>query len=166
MEVFSLNFIFSLTTCQSYKTTLAYLAYLGFPNEDITLGLKIVLKKQQSQRDCFLCYVFGATGSGKTSFMRGCLGKTFQSNYKPTIKEFSIVNSIEVYGVEKELVVRFKIGIIVRCKSMDLNSTLKFFQTKKSLKVAMYYALFMTLEILIHLPMLLIFGYFNYFFII
>ncbi len=100
------NLIFkSLTTCQSYKTTLAYLAYLGFPDQNTSNGLKIVSKNLTSQRDCFLCFVFGATGSGKTSFMRGCLGKPFQSTYIPTTKEFSVVNSIEVFGVEKELVV-------------------------------------------------------------
>ena len=84
---------------------MAYFAYLGYPDQDTTLGLKIVPKNQASQRDCFVCYVFGATGSGKTSFMRGCLGKAFQSTYIPTTKEYSVINSIEVFGVEKELVV-------------------------------------------------------------
>ena len=60
-----------MTTLLNYKTTLAYFAYLGFPDKDTTKGLKVTrskkidLKKGKVQRDVFLAYVFGAAGSGK-----------------------------------------------------------------------------------------------------
>jgi hypothetical protein len=37
--------------------------------------------------------------------MRGFIGKKFQETYVPTLKEYAVVNSLEVRGVEKELVV-------------------------------------------------------------
>ena len=61
----------SMTTLLNYKTTLAYFAYLGFPDKDTTKGLKVTrskkidVKKGKVQRDVFLSYVFGAAGSGK-----------------------------------------------------------------------------------------------------
>jgi Ras family protein T1 len=61
--------LLSMTTLLSYKTTLAYLAYLGYPHEDTSSALKVIKKEQGSKRNVFLCYIFGATGSGKTSFM-------------------------------------------------------------------------------------------------
>ena len=65
-----------MTTLLSYKTTLAYLAYLGYPYEDTTTALNVILpRKRESvrfggsgpQRNVFLCYVLGAAGSGKVS---------------------------------------------------------------------------------------------------
>jgi hypothetical protein len=97
--------------------------------------------------------VFGATGSGKSSFMRGCLGKPFQNTYVPTTKEFSVVNSIEVYGVEKELVVIIFFTFIYRWKSMDHNLILRFFLIRRNWRAAMYYVLSMIPTIHIHLHM-------------
>lgn len=59
-----------MTTLLDYKITLAYLTYLGYPG-DTTKALKITRprkadrKKGKVQRNVFLCYVFGAVGSGK-----------------------------------------------------------------------------------------------------
>jgi Ras family protein T1 len=59
-----------MTTLLDYKTTLAYLAYLGFEG-DTTTALKVTRsrkadgKKKRVTRNVFLCYVFGATGCGK-----------------------------------------------------------------------------------------------------
>jgi Ras family protein T1 len=61
---------FSMTTLLDYRTTLAYLAYLGYDG-DATNALKITRPKRldrrrgKIQRTVFLSYVFGATGSGK-----------------------------------------------------------------------------------------------------
>jgi Ras family protein T1 len=61
----------SMTTLLNYKITLSYFAYLGFFDKDTTKALKIVRKKKSDRknsklhRDVFLCYVFGAAGSGK-----------------------------------------------------------------------------------------------------
>ena len=59
----------------------------------------------------FLCYVLGATGSGKTSLLRSFVSKTYKGGddglgvYEPTTKVLSVVNSVEMEGVEKYLVV-------------------------------------------------------------
>jgi len=59
-----------MTTLLSYKTTLAYLAYLGY-NGDTTSALKIIRPKKtvrrfgKVQKNVFSCYVFGSRGSGK-----------------------------------------------------------------------------------------------------
>jgi Ras family protein T1 len=65
-----------MTTLLSYKTTLAYLAYLGYPHEDTTTALNVIRPRKREparfggsgpQRNVFLCYVLGAAGSGKVS---------------------------------------------------------------------------------------------------
>jgi len=79
----------------------------------------------------FLCYVLGATGSGKTSLLRSFVNKGFSGGgggddsgvsaglglgsgsrgmigYEPTTKVLSVVNSVEMEGVEKYLVVSCK----------------------------------------------------------
>ena len=64
------NIFRSMTTLLDFKTTLAYLAYLGYEG-DTTTALKITkprksdLRRGKLQRTVFLGYVFGATGSGK-----------------------------------------------------------------------------------------------------
>lgn len=61
---------FSMTTLLDHKTTLGYLAYLGY-NGDTTTALKVTKprkadrKRGKIQRSVFSCFVFGATGSGK-----------------------------------------------------------------------------------------------------
>jgi len=61
-----------MTTLLSYKTTLAYLAYLGY-NGDTTSALKIIRPKKAAkkigkiQKNVFSCYVFGSPGSGKVN---------------------------------------------------------------------------------------------------
>lgn len=63
-----------MTTLIDYKTTLKYLAYLGFEGDTrtalkVTRPKKLDRKKGKIQRNVFLCYVFGASGSGKVSIM-------------------------------------------------------------------------------------------------
>jgi len=52
-----------------------------------------------------LCYVLGATGSGKTSLLRSFVNRNRGEEYEPTTKVLSVVNSVEMEGVEKYLVV-------------------------------------------------------------
>lgn len=102
----------SLTTLLDHKTTLAYLAYLGYPGESQTEALqvtrprKIDIRKGKVTRNVFLCYVCGAAGSGKTSLLREFAGKPFNAMYEPTSKPISVVNSVDIVGSEKYLVVR------------------------------------------------------------
>ncbi|KAL9711007.1 ERMES complex Ca(2+)-binding regulatory GTPase gem1 [Leucoagaricus gongylophorus] len=102
----------SLTTLLDHKTTLAYLAYLGYPGESQTEALqvtrprKIDIRKGKVTRNVFLCYVCGAAGSGKTSLLREFAGKPFNAMYEPTSKPISVVNSVDIVGSEKYLVLQ------------------------------------------------------------
>lgn len=64
------------------------------------------LRGRKVQKNVLLCYVFGATGSGKTSLLRGFIGKTFSDAYLPTTKTQTVVNSIDANGAEKYLVLQ------------------------------------------------------------
>ncbi|KAF8964349.1 EF hand associated-domain-containing protein [Flammula alnicola] len=91
----------SMTTLLDHKTTLAYLAYLGYPDEPRTSALQ-----GKVTRNVFLCYVCGAAGSGKTSLLRAFAGKPFTPIYEPTNKMISVVNSVDIDGSEKYLVLQ------------------------------------------------------------
>lgn len=126
----------SMTTLLDHKTTLAYLAYLGYPQTQpslpspsssfassssapslstatpsTTTALQVTRprrtdrKKGKVTRNVFLCYVCGAAGSGKTTLLRAFSGKKYNGSYEPTSKPISVVNSVEIGGVEKYLVV-------------------------------------------------------------
>ena len=105
--------IYSMTTLIEYKTTLKYLAYLGYEGDTrtalkVTRPKKVDRKKAKIQRNVFLCYVFGAPSSGKTSLLKAFVNKQFSEKYQPTIEPFNVVNSVEMKGVEKYLVVMFE----------------------------------------------------------
>ncbi|KAG5457661.1 MAG: P-loop containing nucleoside triphosphate hydrolase protein [Olpidium bornovanus] len=131
-----------MTTLLEPKTTLAYLAYLGYPGRvgdrllterkgdcrsggvgdrggdaataDTASALKIVKAKKVERRrgkktvarNVFQCYVFGAAGSGKTAFLRSFVRKKFSDAYAPTVRPYSVVNTVEIQGCEKHLVLR------------------------------------------------------------
>ncbi|KAI7869486.1 EF hand associated-domain-containing protein [Spinellus fusiger] len=101
----------SMTTLIDHKTTLKYMAYLGFEGDTrtalkVTKPRKVDRKKGKIQRSVFLCYVFGAPGSGKTSLLRAFVNKPFSEKYQPTKEPFHVVNSVEMKGVEKYLVMQ------------------------------------------------------------
>lgn len=102
-----------MTTLLDHKTTLAYLAYLGYPDErrtnalQVTRPRKVDRRKGKVTRNVFLCYVCGAAGSGKTSLLRAFAGKSFNPVYEPTSKIISVVNSVDIDGSEKYLIVSF-----------------------------------------------------------
>ncbi|KAF9454690.1 mitochondrial Rho 1 [Macrolepiota fuliginosa MF-IS2] len=102
----------SMTTLLEHKTTLAYLAYLGYSGESqtealqVTRARKIDRRKGKVTRNVFLCYICGAAGSGKTSLLRAFAGKSFNAAYEPTSKPISVVNSVDIDGSEKYLVMQ------------------------------------------------------------
>ncbi|CAG8515241.1 11064_t:CDS:10 [Ambispora gerdemannii] len=101
----------SMTTLLDYKTTLAYLAFLGFEGDTrsalkVTRPKNVERKRNKVQRNVFLVYVFGAAGSGKTTLLRTFLNKPFTEGYSPTTRTFSVVNSVEIKGAEKYLVLQ------------------------------------------------------------
>ncbi|KAG6868992.1 hypothetical protein C0993_006514 [Termitomyces sp. T159_Od127] len=110
----------SMTTLLDHKTTLAYLAYLGYPDEprtdalQVTRARKVDRRKGKVTRNVFLSYVIGAAGSGKTSLLRAFAGKPFietydsssRKLYEPTSQMISVVNSVDIDGSEKYLVLQ------------------------------------------------------------
>ncbi|KIJ64547.1 hypothetical protein HYDPIDRAFT_111893 [Hydnomerulius pinastri MD-312] len=102
----------SMTTLLDHKTTLAYLAYLGYPDEHRTSALlttrprKVDRRKGKVTRNVFLCYVCGAAGSGKTSLLRSFARKPYREAYEPTSKMISVVNAVDIDGSEKYLVLQ------------------------------------------------------------
>ncbi|KAI0689049.1 mitochondrial Rho 1 [Cytidiella melzeri] len=102
----------SMTTLLNYKTTLEYLAYLGYLDTPRTSALQITRPKKaerrkgKSTRSTFLCYVCGAAGSGKTSLLRAFVGRKFSEEYEPTKRMNSVVNTVAIEGREINLVLQ------------------------------------------------------------
>jgi Ras family protein T1 len=97
----------SMTTFEEPKTTLEYLAYLGFESSDrggTTAALRVTKARKHRrrpgrvERTVFLCYVLGASGSGKSSLLDALLNRPFSGLHHPTIKPRSAVNSVELQG--------------------------------------------------------------------
>ena len=97
----------SMTTFLEPKTTLEYLAYLGFeaPNsKDATPALKITRSRKRRRRPgrvdrtVVVCYIIGASGAGKSSLLDAFLNRPFDPLYNPTIKPRRAVNSVELQG--------------------------------------------------------------------
>lgn len=134
-----------MTTLLSPKLTLNYLAYLGYSSSPATdhaavSALHITRPRKQDRRqkkvarNVFLCYVLGATGSGKTSLLRRFVNKRNPGDglgtYEPTTKVLSVVNSVEMEGQEKYLVVSLQPHLRISadndsCKNLEASTNLK-----------------------------------------
>ena len=98
----------SMTTFTDPRTTLAYLAYLGFEPVDKRLttisALKVTRPRKRRkrpekvERNAILAYVIGSAGSGKSSLLDAFLSRQFSPTYHPTIKPRTAVNSVELPG--------------------------------------------------------------------
>ncbi len=97
----------SMTTFLEPKTTLEYLAYLGFEApgpRDPTAALKVTKPRKRRRRpgrvdrNVVLCYVVGAPGAGKSSLLDAFLNRPFDGLYHPTIRPRRAVNSVELPG--------------------------------------------------------------------
>ena len=99
----------SMTTFSDPRTTLAYLAYLGFePSKSryatTTAALKITKPRRRRRRTARVersvvhAYIIGSPGCGKSSILDVFLSRPFSPTYHPTIKPRSAVNSVELPG--------------------------------------------------------------------
>ncbi|KAF3316732.1 ERMES complex Ca(2+)-binding regulatory GTPase gem1 [Orbilia oligospora] len=99
----------SMTTFEDPKTTLAYLAYLGFESTTsssssptTTAALKITKPRKRRrrmhkvERSVVHAYVIGSPSSGKSSLLDALLNRPFNPTYHPTIKPLTAVNSVEL----------------------------------------------------------------------
>lgn len=114
----------SMTTLLNHRTTLEYLAYLGYPDMPRTSALQITRprktdrRKGKLTRNVLLGYVCGAAGSGKTSVLRAFVGRKFSEAYEPTKRMNSVVSSVDLDGREVYLVVRVNY-YDVGCRNTD-----------------------------------------------
>ncbi|CCH45310.1 Mitochondrial Rho GTPase 1 [Wickerhamomyces ciferrii] len=115
----------SMTTYLDYKTTLSYLAYLGFESAakgGTTVALKVTKPRKErvrsgknyripvNDRSVFNCYVLGSSGSGKSSLLEALLGRQFSEIYNPTIKPRIVVNSVELKGGKQVYLILEELG--------------------------------------------------------
>lgn len=117
----------SMTTNLDYKTTMEYLALLGFESSQLNTlatpsinygyssrkiidALKVTKPRKRRNpasrsyrnsivdRSVFNCFVVGSRGSGKSSLLNAFLNRPFSEDYSPTIRPITVVNSVEVHG--------------------------------------------------------------------
>lgn len=100
----------NLTTFLDHRTTLEYLAFLGFDEESSVKALRVtkprkIRQKQGKQyrgavndRNVFNCFVLGAPKSGKTSLLELFISGSYSEVYLPTIKPRICVKDIELRG--------------------------------------------------------------------
>lgn len=110
------------------STDVFSLGYSSSPATDLPTPTALHVTRPRKQdrrqrkvtRNVFLCYVLGATGSGKTSLLRSFVNRPYKGGedglggYEPTTKVLSVVNSVEMEGVEKYLVVSITF-VVQRC---------------------------------------------------
>ncbi|EGS19906.1 uncharacterized protein CTHT_0043990 [Thermochaetoides thermophila DSM 1495] len=110
----------SMTTFLEPKTTLEYLAYLGFegPNarDSTTAALKVTKPRKRRrrpgrvERNVVLCYILGSSGAGKSSLLDAFLNRPFDTLYHPTIKPRRAVNSVELHGGRQVYLILEELG--------------------------------------------------------
>ncbi|KAE8392164.1 hypothetical protein BDV23DRAFT_181810 [Aspergillus alliaceus] len=99
----------SMTTFTSPKTTLEYLAYLGFESSDrsnlsTTAALKVTRPRKRRKRpgrvgrNVVLGHVLGPPSSGKSALLDAFLARGFSTTYHPTIQPRTAVNTVELPG--------------------------------------------------------------------
>ncbi|KAL9099838.1 MAG: hypothetical protein Q9163_004714 [Psora crenata] len=100
----------SMTTFFSPKTTLAYLAYLGYdpPDHNTTSALQLTKTRKRNlrgrkrpaktERNVLFAYLLGPSGAGKSALLDAFLSRPFSPTYHPTIKARTAVNTVELPG--------------------------------------------------------------------
>lgn len=100
----------NLTTFLDHKTTLEYLAYLGFDEGVSTKAIRVTKQRKLRQkqgkqyrgsvndRNVFNCFILGAPQSGKTSLLEQFIRGTYSEYYLPTIQPKICVKDIELRG--------------------------------------------------------------------
>lgn len=110
----------SMTTFLEPKTTIEYLAYLGFepanPKDNITSAIKITKSRKRRrrpgrvERNVVLCYMLGGAGAGKSSLLDAFLNRPFEPLHRPTIKPRRAVNSVELPGGRQVYLILEELG--------------------------------------------------------
>uniref|UniRef100_A0A8C4QJ09 Mitochondrial Rho GTPase 2 n=1 Tax=Eptatretus burgeri TaxID=7764 RepID=A0A8C4QJ09_EPTBU len=105
----------TLTAYLDVYRCLEYLGHLGYhlvtdsPTQasaiTVTRKKKIDLQKKQTQRNVFLCNLFGFKGVGKSAFLQAFLGKNLIKylQMKEEMGSHYAINTVPVYGQDKYL---------------------------------------------------------------
>lgn len=100
----------NLTTFLDHKTTLEYLAYLGYDEKSSVKALRVtkprklrhkhgrIYRQPVLDRNVFNCFMLGAPNSGKSSLLKLFLRGSYSEVYSPTIKPRVCVKDIELRG--------------------------------------------------------------------
>ncbi|KAI5289174.1 ERMES complex Ca(2+)-binding regulatory GTPase gem1, partial [Ascosphaera aggregata] len=109
----------SMTTYKNPRTTLEYLAYLGFEstvqrstpgsggsstNSKTTAALKVTKPRKNRQRpgrvgrNVVMCHLLGPPNSGKSCLLDAFLSRPFTPIYHPTLSPRTAVNTVELPG--------------------------------------------------------------------
>ena len=110
----------SMTTFTHPRTTLEYLAFLGYEPPDTrqnnTTALKITKPRSRQRlqgkldRNVVSAYLVGAPASGKSSLLDAFLSRPFSTTYHPTIKPRTAVNSVELSGGKQCYLIMEELG--------------------------------------------------------
>lgn len=117
--------LWTLMTLIDAKLTLEFFAYLGYKTspEDsqlsgivVTRDKRVDLQKKQTSRNVFTCHLIGPHGAGKSTFMKGLLGRNLQeqaelnfNNKKNDGQQDTpnyVINTMSIYGQDKYLIMR------------------------------------------------------------
>jgi mitochondrial Rho GTPase 1 len=111
----------SMTTFLEPKTTLEYLAYLGFepsnPKESTTAALKITKPRKRRrrldkvERTVVHAYVLGAPGVGKSALLDAFLKLPYSGLHRPTIQPRRAVDSVELTGGKQCYLILEELGV-------------------------------------------------------
>lgn len=118
--------LWTLMTLIDCRLTLEFFAYLGYKQspEDsqlagivITRDKRVDLQKKQTSRNVFTCHLIGPHGAGKSTFMKGLLGRNLQEQAQQNFNNNKIgnhiqdtpnyvINTMSIYGQDKYLIMR------------------------------------------------------------
>ncbi|KAF5782458.1 putative small GTPase, EF-hand domain, EF-hand domain pair, EF hand associated, type-1, MIRO [Helianthus annuus] len=100
----------ALMTLLDPAKSLAYLIYLGYTNDPatalrVTRKRTVDVKKQQSDRHVFQCFVFGPKNAGKSSLLSSFVGRPFQNSHGSSSYQSYTVNAVDqLRGTKKTLI--------------------------------------------------------------
>ena len=116
--------LWTLMTLNDAKQTLRFFAYLGYKETTgesplsgiiVTRDKRVDLQKKQTSRNVFLCQLIGPRGAGKSTFMKGLLGRNLQEQAQQNFNQKDgqdtlrqVINTMNIYGQEKYLIMREK----------------------------------------------------------
>ncbi|GKE42145.1 mitochondrial Rho GTPase 2-like protein [Tanacetum coccineum] len=83
---------------------LIYMLYVGDPALCVTRKRTLDVKKQQSDRQVFQCFVFGPKNAGKSALLSSFVGRPFQDSYVTSNQSYTVNFVDHLRGTKKTLI--------------------------------------------------------------